>query len=113
MNRKTAVLVAALSGATTLAPLAAFADGHRYEHEREHHWRGPDMTDRKPYTEAQIRILAEAFALRRIGPDAKVTVTPGEKGTYKVSVMDGKGNLLRETRLNEYGYPVMPREGRR
>ncbi len=111
MNRKTLALIAALTGTAVMTPLVANAGEHRHEreHEREHHWRGAYMNDRKPYTEAQIKVLAEAYALRRVGPDAKVTVSADKQGTYKVSVMDGKGNLLRETRLNEYGFPVMPR----
>jgi len=112
MNRKTLALIAAMTGAAVLAPLAANAGEHRHEREHEHRWGGAYMNDRKPYTEAQIKVLAEAYALRRIGSDAKVTVTPGKQGTYKVSVTDGKGNLLRETRLNEYGFPVMPRGDR-
>ena len=106
MKLTTGLMIAALSGTMAITPLAASAQGQAgpgTSHQWHHHF----MTDRKPYTEAQIKILAEAFALRRVGPDAQVVITPTKEGTYKVSTSDGQGHLLFRTELNEYGYPVM------
>lgn len=107
MKLRTGLIITALSGIMALAPLAASAEEHGPGPEGGHRWHHQLMTDRKPYTEAQIKILAEAFALRRVGPDAKVAVEPTKEGTYRVSTSDGKGHLLFRTELNEYGYPVM------
>lgn len=72
-----------------------------------------DPKDMKPYSEAEIRALAQAHALRMAGPGARAEVKAGpQPQSWLVTIIDPKGNRLREEPLNAYGMPLNGRHER-
>lgn len=72
-----------------------------------------DPKDMKPYSEAEIRALAQAHALRMAGPGARAEVKAGpQPQSWLTTIIDAKGNRLREETLNAHGMPLNGRHER-
>lgn len=91
-----------------VAPLVHAAEGEacsRHGDKRMEHHRMMKTHDTH-YSAAELQVLAQAKALRHVGPGAQAVVEAAEEGTYKVSVRDAQGNLLREVVINHFGQPL-------
>lgn len=105
MKRK---LLLAVIATTTLAaaPFVAQAESRHHDGDRWEHQRPAPYEARKPYTKDEIQIMADARALRIMGPGAKASVKATDRGTFMVDVTDPKGHLVHETEVNVYGFPL-------
>lgn len=92
----------ALAAAIATAPVLTFADDHR------DHRRGWDIPQSdQNYSQDELRILAEAHALKRFGPGSTATITKNEdRGTFVIEIRDADNNVLRENEVNVYGRDI-------
>ncbi|MFE8070794.1 hypothetical protein QQM79_07015 [Marinobacteraceae bacterium S3BR75-40.1] len=109
MKRASIITALSLTAVLGAAPFLASADGDRWERGEgyEHHRGGKMMAAQmKEYSAEEIRVMAQAHALRRYGPGTTVAMEKTEDGTFLMKVRDADNNLLRENEFNLYGMPV-------
>lgn len=86
-------------------------DGHYERHHPGYRMGKRQMAEQNPYAEAEMRTIANAMALRMLGPGSSATVTSGDQGSWQVALIDAKGNRVREVEMNAYGRPMRDQWG--
>lgn len=104
MKRNTLI---ALAATTLFAASPLIAQAKPDHHDKGWEDQGPNRCEvHKPYTKEDIKIMAEARALRLMGPGANVTVKATDRGTFMVDVVDPSGHLVHEDEVSVYGFPI-------